>query len=244
VSQVTPSKRVRADAQRNIDALVEAAREVFTVSGVDAPVREITAKAGVGLATFYRHFPDRSDLVTAVFKNEVDACAATASTYAASCEPFEALVRWLERYTGFVATKRGLGPALHSGNPVFENLPDYFRERFEPVLGSLLKAAVEAGDIRDGVDPIELLHAISRISTGRDRAADERMVGLLVDGLRVLLEHLVAPRSSPRESRLDEGAGAAARHGNHHPDQAGPRAIARPTTRIAMTAIRAPEYGT
>src|SRR4051794_10465985 len=66
-----PVRRVRADAQRNIDALIAAAREVFATSGVDAPVREITTKAGVGLATFYRHFPERSDLATAVFRTDV-----------------------------------------------------------------------------------------------------------------------------------------------------------------------------
>ena len=81
MSAATPerARRVRADAQRNIDALLDAAREVFGTSGVDAPVREIVAKAGVGLATFYRHFPERSDLVGAVFRHEVDACADTAT---------------------------------------------------------------------------------------------------------------------------------------------------------------------
>jgi len=187
VGAATPGRArpVRADAQRNIDALVEAAREVFAVSGVDAPVREITGKAGVGLATFYRHFPERSDLVTAVFRHEVDACADTAVTLAAEHEPFEALARWLRRFTGFVGAKRGLAAALHSGNPAFEPLPLYFQQRFEPALGSLLAAAAAAGEIRDDVNPMELLYAISRLcSGGADRTGDDRMVALLIDGLR------------------------------------------------------------
>ncbi len=188
MSAATPerARRVRADAQRNIDALINAAREVFRVSGVDAPVREITTKAGVGLATFYRHFPERSDLVTAVFRHEVDACADTAATLAATYEPLEALVRWLRRFTQFVGAKRGLAAALHSGNPAFEPLPAYFQQRFEPALGSLLAAAAAAGEIRDDVKPLELLHAVSRLCSpaGVDHSGDDRMVGLLIDGLR------------------------------------------------------------
>ncbi|HEY2673591.1 MAG TPA: TetR/AcrR family transcriptional regulator [Rugosimonospora sp.] len=188
MSAATPerARRVRADAQRNIDALIDAAREVFTVSGVDAPVREITGKAGVGLATFYRHFPERSDLVTAVFRHEVDACADTAATLAAAQPPLEALVRWLRRFTEFVGTKRGLAAALHSGNPAFEPLPAYFQQRFEPALGSLLAAAAAAGEIRGDVKPLELLHAVSRLCSPADvdHTGDERMVTLLIDGLR------------------------------------------------------------
>ena len=188
MSAATPerARRVRADAQRNIDALINAAREVFSVSGVDAPVREITSKAGVGLATFYRHFPERSDLVTAVFRHEVDACADTSATLAAAYEPLEALVRWLRRFTEFVGAKRGLAAALHSGNPAFEGLPAYFQQRFEPALGSLLAAAAAAGEIRRDVKPLELLHAVSRLCSPADvdHTGDERMVTLLIDGLR------------------------------------------------------------
>ncbi|BBB01541.1 putative TetR family transcriptional regulator [Actinacidiphila reveromycinica] len=178
-------RRVRADAQRSRDALVEAAREIFLASGVDAPVREIAGRAGVGLATFYRHFPERSDLVSAVFRHEVDACADEAAVLAARYAPFEALVRWLRRFTGFVGTKHGLSAALHSGNPAFEPLPAYFRLRFTPALRDLLEAATAAGEIRDDVEPLELLYAVSRLCTGgADRTGDERMVTLLIDGLR------------------------------------------------------------
>jgi AcrR family transcriptional regulator len=181
-----PARRPRADAQRNIDALVDAARDVFRISGVDAPVREITARAGVGLATFYRHFPQRADLVTAVFRHEVDACADTGPTLAAAYEPFEALVGWLRRFTEFVSAKRGLAAALHSGDPAFAPLPAYFQQRFEPVLASLLTAAAAAGQIRGDVEPMELLHAVSRLCapTGPDHPDDQRMVNLLIDGLR------------------------------------------------------------
>jgi len=176
-------RKVRADAQRNLDALLVAARDVFAVSGVDAPVREIATKAGVGVGTVYRHFPQRSDLVTAVFRHEVDACADEAPTLSAAHEPFEALRLWLRRFTGFVAAKRGLSAALHSGDPAFEPLPLYFEGRFEPALGALLDAAVATGEVRAAMTPIELLHTLSRLATP-DQEYTERVIDLLLDGLR------------------------------------------------------------
>ena len=180
-------RSVRADAQRSLDALLEAAKVVFSASGVDAPVREIAARAGVGIATMYRHFPQRSDLVAAVFRREVDACAAAAPALAREHEPGEALARWLRRYTTFIATKRGLAAALHSGDQAFDALPGYFRQHLEPALQSLLDAAVAAGEIRDDVEPYELLRAVGNLSAatgGEGGSHSRRMVDLLIDGLR------------------------------------------------------------
>ena len=87
-------RRVRADAQRNIETLLHSAMTVFASSGVDAPVREIAEKAGVGIGTVYRHFPQRSDLIVGVFRHEVDACADAASVLAAEHESGEPLARW------------------------------------------------------------------------------------------------------------------------------------------------------
>ena len=180
-------RRLRADAQRNIDSLLEAAKAVFATSGVDAPAKEIADLAGVGVGTLYRHFPQRSDLVKAVFQHEVDACADAAPALAAAHKPGEALAQWLHRYTGFLATKRGLAPALHSGDPAYGALPGYFSQRLGPALGSLLEAAAAAGEIRDDIVPRDLLHAVANLSLP---AADEgvgysqRMVALLIDGLR------------------------------------------------------------
>ena len=182
-----PQRRVRADAQRNEDAVLDAAKEVFATLGVDAPVREIAARAGVGMGTLYRRFPKRSDLVAGVFRREVDACAAEAATLAATYPPGDALGRWLKRYAGFLATKKGLAAALHSGDPAFDQLPDYFRARFEPALTSLLDAAVAAGEIRNAVAPYDLLRAIGNLSVaaGDDGTAHtQRMLALLIDGLR------------------------------------------------------------
>ena len=182
-----PKRHIRADAQRNEDAVLEAAKMVFATSGVDAPVREIAAKAGVGLGTLYRRFPNRADLIAAVFRREVDACTAEAGALAAEHPPGEALSCWLKRYADFIATKKGLAAALHSGDPAFETLPAYFRANFEPALASLLDAAAVAGDVRPGLAPYDLLRAIGNLSVASgDDGADHagRMVDLLLDGLR------------------------------------------------------------
>jgi len=185
--QSSMHRPVRADARRNLDALLQTAKAVFATSGVDAPVREIAAKAGVGVGTVYRHFPERSDLVAAVFRREIDACADAAQILAAEHEPFEALANWVQRYAAFVATKRGLAKVLHSGDPAFDALPAYFDQRLRPALRTLLKAAVAAGQVRGDVDANDLLVAVASLcmsahSDGSGLA--QRMVALLVDGLR------------------------------------------------------------
>ncbi|MFJ3701439.1 MULTISPECIES: TetR/AcrR family transcriptional regulator [unclassified Streptomyces] len=180
-------KKVRADVRRNTDALLTAAAEVFLTSGVDAPVRQITARAGVGAGTLYRHFPQRSDLIAAVFRHEVDACADAAPTLAAEYGPAEALTRWLQRLALFFATKRGLSAALHSGDSTYDSLPAYFEQRFMPALTGLIDAAAEAGEIRPDVTPDDLLVATRNLAVPEcedDTGHTRRMIALLVDGLR------------------------------------------------------------
>lgn len=181
------SRSARADAQRNLDALLEAALSVFTTSGVDAPVREIAAKAGVGVGTLYRHFPKRSDLIVAVFRKEVDSCADAASTLAAKYAPSEALALWMQRYADFIVTKRGLATALHSGDPAYSTLPTYFDKRLQPTLRALLDTAAKTGEVRTDIEPMDLLRAVGNLcmSAHEDRIDyARRMVALLVDGLR------------------------------------------------------------
>lgn len=178
----------RADAERNLHALLAAAKDEFAEHGVDVGVRAIAARAGVGTATLYRHFPRRSDLIAAVFRREIDDVTAQATLLAEDHDPFEALVLWAQRYTEFVATKHGLGSALRSGEPAYSGLRDYFESNAGPALQTLLDAAVEAGAIRGGIDAIELIGAIANLSVplpgSDDTARAGRTVGLLLDGLR------------------------------------------------------------
>jgi AcrR family transcriptional regulator len=180
-------RRMRADALHKMTSLLQAAMEVFANSGVDAPVREIAERAGVGLGTVYRHFPQRSDLIVAVFQTQIDACADALTVLASKYEPGEALARWMQRYGDFIAMKRGLAAALHSGDPAYNALPAYFDKRLRPALEGLLNAAVAARVVRAGVDPSDLLRAVATLCYGyhgKEPAYARRMVELLVDGLR------------------------------------------------------------
>jgi len=197
-----PSRPVRADAQRNIHAVLAAATAVFATSGVDAPVREIATRAGVGVGTVYRHFPQRSDLIVAVFRHQVDSCADAAPVLAATHTPGEALALWMQRYADFIATKRGLATALHSGDPAYSSLPAYFDARLRPALRTLLDAAARAGEVRTDIEPEELLSAVASLclSSYNDQADyARRMIALLVDGLRYTAREVV-PTPSARES--------------------------------------------
>jgi AcrR family transcriptional regulator len=186
------ARRLRADAQRNVDALLEAAKTVFATSGVDAPAKEIADLAGVGVGTLYRHFPQRSDLVKAVFEREVDACAAAGPALAATHEPGAALDEWLHRYTEFLATKRGLAAALHTGDPAFGALPGYFMQRVGPTLGALLDTAAASGEIGADVSPKDILYAVAKLClpvADEGPGYSQRMVALLIDGLRYGARH-------------------------------------------------------
>ena len=171
----------RADARQNVAALLQAAKAVFAEAGVDAPVRAIAERAGVGVGTLYRHFPLRSDLISAVFRHEIDDCIAAADELQAAYPPGEALDRWIARYTQFVATKQGLAAALHSGDPAYEPLRDYFDTHLAPTLERLLAGAVRSGEVRHDVDARDLLAAVANLCHG---AGAERMVALLLAGLR------------------------------------------------------------
>lgn len=193
-------KPLRSDAQRSLEALLQAAKDAFAASGVDAPVREIATRAGLGVGTVYRHFPRRSDLVAAVFRREIDACADAATMLAAQHAPVDALAAWMQRFAAFFATKRGLAGALHSGDAAFAALPAHFDRRLRPALEALLASAVAAGQIRADVAADELLHAIARLcssaATG-DAGEAERMVALLADGLRYGDARPVGQRRAP-----------------------------------------------
>lgn len=178
MTEHVPTRAPRADAQRNEERVRQAAAEVFAELGVDAPVREVAARAGVGVGTLYRHFPDRVALVVAVYRDAVDACADAAPELAATLAPAEAVAAWLHRFEQFVATKQGLSTVLHSGDPALDSLPAYFRDRLLPALDDLLTAAVSAGEIRDDVSARDLIDA-TRVLAGRPA-----MIDLLVDGLR------------------------------------------------------------
>jgi AcrR family transcriptional regulator len=181
------SPRKRADARRNEQTLLEAAAAVFVVAGVEAPVRDIAAAAGVGMGTIYRHFPTRADLIIAVYRHQVDACAeAGPALLASSSTPHAALTQWIDLFVDFLITKHGLAAALQSDKARFETLHADFLERLVPVCAQLLDAAVAAGEIRPDVDAYGLMRAVGSLCVGVDgdsRYDARRMVGVLIAGL-------------------------------------------------------------
>ncbi|MFI6777827.1 TetR/AcrR family transcriptional regulator [Nocardia sp. NPDC050412] len=180
--------RKRADALRNKKTLLDAAGAAFVESGVDVPVRDIAAKAGVGIGTIYRHFPTRADLILAVYRHQVEACAEAGPTLLTDSDtPHAALGQWINLFVDFLVTKHGLAEALQSDDPTFETLHAYFLERLVPVCAQLLEAAATAGEIRPDMEPYELLRGVGNLCIGAGntpRYDARRMVELLIAGLR------------------------------------------------------------
>ncbi|MGI5376294.1 TetR/AcrR family transcriptional regulator [Streptomyces sp. CA-251387] len=178
----------RKDARRNQETLLDAAARVFVAKGVDAPVRDIAAEAGVGLGTIYRHFPTRADLIIAVYRHQVEACAEAGPSLLASSEtPHAALARWIDLFVDFLVTKHGLAAVFQSGNADFEALHSYFLDRLVPVCTELLEAAAASGEIRSGIEAYELMRGVGNLCIGADsdpRYDARRLVELLVAGLR------------------------------------------------------------
>jgi AcrR family transcriptional regulator len=184
----TPIARKRSDARRNEESLLSAAAAAFVASGVDVPVRDIAARAGVGVGTIYRHFPTRADLIVAVYRHQVEACAeAGPNLLRQNSSAHSALADWIDLFVDFLVTKHGLASALQSQSATFETLHAYFIDRLLPVCAQLLEAASAAGEVVPDVDAYGLMRGIGNICIGADTDPNydaRRMVHLVIEGLR------------------------------------------------------------
>lgn len=175
----------RADAARNERTLLAAAADVFVAHGVDAPVRRIAEAAGVGVGTIYRHFPNRADLVVAVFRHQIDACADAASDLLARSEtPALALHAWVDVFVEFLVTKHGLAEALQDPTRSAA-LHAEFVATMVPACTRLLDAALPEGG-RPRISGYAFLRAIGNLSIGgrADDGYDVRAVAhIFVDGV-------------------------------------------------------------
>jgi AcrR family transcriptional regulator len=181
--------RKRADARRNEATLLNAAAAAFVESGVNVPVRDIATRARVGVGTIYRHFPTRADLIVAVYRHQVEACAEAGPTLLAESDtPHHALARWIGMFIDFLATKHGLAEVLRSDDSAFQTLHAYFIDRLVPVCAELLEATAAAGEIRPGQDAYELLRGVGNLCVGAGsdpRYNPRHLVELLITGLRI-----------------------------------------------------------
>ncbi|MFD8717672.1 TetR/AcrR family transcriptional regulator [Streptomyces sp. NPDC059629] len=177
-------RRRRADAQRNYDLLVSAARDVFHTHGVDAPLDDIARRAGVGNATMYRHFPTRRELIIAVYSEEVAELCARSQSLMAEDPAGDALFGWLQDFIAHVAAKRELALSIADDRTGQRSaLFDAWHHSMHTAASALLTRAQGAGAVRADLSASELLALANGIAlTAIDATQAERLVALVRQG--------------------------------------------------------------
>jgi AcrR family transcriptional regulator len=182
----TTARPMRADARRNREALLQAAAELFAEEGTDVSLEAVAARAGVGIGTLYRHFPNRQALLEALYLDEVEEVCRAAAELEDGADPWEALNGWFERFIAYIATKRALAHELlnylEQDAPLFQACRTSMFAAGEP----LLTRAQEAGVVRPDVsiaDVIQMVIGIAKIPT-TDPAQTDHIVRVALDGLR------------------------------------------------------------
>ena len=181
-------RKPRADAERNRVRLLETAKAAFAEKGAGASLDEIARTAGVGAGTLYRHFPTRDALIEAVYRNETEQLVAAANRLTETHAPTAALREWLRLFVDYMATKRGMYAALNSIVGGTSELYSTSAEQMKRAIAKLIDRAVESGDIRLDVDPLDLLRAlagVTNVNPGSDGTqAAKRMVDILIAGIQ------------------------------------------------------------
>jgi AcrR family transcriptional regulator len=186
------ARKPRADSLRNREQLLAAAKAAFTAAGADVPLEEIAQRAGLGIATLYRHFPTRDALLAAVYRREVDQLSAAAENLLALRSPAGALKAWLHLLVDYMATKRVIAPALRAssgeGSAVYASSGAAITGAITGAMNRLTRAAVASGDIRADIGPDDLYRMIVGMSHGYDQPDWEpsarRLIDILMVGLR------------------------------------------------------------
>jgi AcrR family transcriptional regulator len=181
-------RKERADAQRNRERILDVAREAFTRRGAEASLDDIATQAGVGPGTLYRHFPTRDALLEAVYRSEVEKLAEAQRHFAETLPPVEALRAWMLLFVDHIAAKQIIAPALNAmaGGP--SRLFEGSRAPIQAALEALVKHAVDSGEIRQDVEPSDLLRAMIGMAyvpfSSGWQASARRLVEILIAGLR------------------------------------------------------------
>src|SRR6202140_563182 len=204
-------RKPRADAIRNRERVLEAAKAVFSAGGADASLEAVAKCAGVGIGTLYRHFPTRQDLFEAVYRREVQQLVELAEELRNAPSPVDALRRWLRSNVEFVATKKGMSAALALAVHGSSELAAFTFDRLTKAVGALLDRAIAAGEIRSDISPEDLLRALVGMCYMHDQPGWQksvvRLLDVFVDGLRVKNRiDGVGKRAPPRDPK--EGAKA------------------------------------
>jgi AcrR family transcriptional regulator len=182
-------RKPRADAVRNRELVLTAAKAVFSAGGPDASLEAVARRAGVGIGTLYRHFPTREALFEAVYRREVEQLGELAEQLKNEAAPVDALRRWLRSNVEFVATKKGMSAALALAVQGSSELHAYTFDRLTKAVGTLLDRAVAADEIRSDIGPDDVLRALVGMCYMHDQpgwqATVLRLLDVFVDGLRV-----------------------------------------------------------
>jgi AcrR family transcriptional regulator len=183
------TRKPRADAVRNRERVLEAAKAVFSAGGPEASLEAVAKAAGVGIGTLYRHFPTREALFEAVYRREVQQLADLAEQLKDEADPVEALRRWMRCNVEFVATKKGMSAALALAAYKNPELFSFSHDQMIKAIHDLLDRAIAAGAIRKDISPQDLLRALVGMCYMHDQpgwqASVLRLVDVFVDGLRV-----------------------------------------------------------
>lgn len=182
------ARKPRADGQRNRERLIEAAKAAFGDSGADVSLEEIARRAGVGIGTFYRHFPTRDAIVEAVYRREVQQLAGAAQRLLGEMKPGEALHQWMRLFVDYIATKKVIASALASIVGGAADLYAASGVQISDAMALLVARAATAGDIRADTDPKDLLRALVGFTYGAAgpswQASALRLIDILMDGLK------------------------------------------------------------
>jgi AcrR family transcriptional regulator len=182
-------RKPRADAVRNRERVLEAAKAVFSTGGADASLEAVARRAGVGIGTLYRHFPTRESLFEAVYRREVEQLSELAEHLKNEADPVEALRKWLRSNVEFVATKKGMMAALALAAYGSSELFTFSFDRLTKAVGALLQRAVAAGKIRADIGPEDVLRALVGMCYIHDQPGWQstvlRLLDVFVDGLRL-----------------------------------------------------------
>ena len=180
------ARPLRADAQRNYDRLIAAARDVFAKEGGGASMEAIAREAGVGVGTLYRHFPQRIDVVEAVYRDDVDHLAATADQVIAELEPWPAVVSFLEAFLRYAQGKRTFLNELHEAFDKHPDLKLRSKERIDDAMDRIVRRAQDAGAIRTDVNGAEIMQLVGPVCINATLSNDQsaRLLNTILDGLR------------------------------------------------------------
>ena len=182
------TRKPRADAIRNRERVLEAAKAVFSAGGAEASLEAVAREAGVGIGTLYRHFPTREALFEAVYRREVQQLADLAEQLKQEAKPIDALRQWMRSIVKFVATKKGMSAALTLAVDKNSKLFSSSADRLARTVGGLLDRAIAAGEIRDDISPEDLLRAVVGMCYMHDQPGWQtsvlRLVDVFVNGLR------------------------------------------------------------